>query len=94
MNPSASGWLQKCLHRISETGILKLSDQEFYASLRTTGFIYGSSQSALIPLNPTLKYTQQELSKINLLVALVYIDHKFCEDQPTNEIIDRLLVFY
>jgi hypothetical protein len=94
MNPSASGWLQKCLHRISETGILKLSDQEFYASLRTTGFIYGSSQSALIPLNPTLKYTQQELAKINLLVALVYIDHKFCEDQPTNETINRLLVFY
>lgn len=94
MNPSASGWLLKCLHRIGETDILSLDDQGFYSALRSTGFIYGSSQTALVPLTPNLKYTQQELAKINLLVALVYIDHKFCEDQPSNEIIERLVKFY
>lgn len=94
MNPSASGWLLKCLHKISESNLLSLNDEQFYNLLRSTGFIYGSSQSSLIPLTKNLKYTQQELAKINLLVALVYIDHKLCEDQPTSEIIPRLIVFY
>lgn len=94
MNPSASGWLTKCLHRINESTILSLDEKEFYEALRATGFVYGSSQSALIPLTKNLKYTQQELAKINLLVTLVYIDHRFCEDQPTHEIINRLIGFY
>lgn len=94
MNPSASGWLIKCLHRISESTVLSLNENEFYDRLRTTGFVYGSSQSALIPLTKNLKYTQQELAKINLLVSLVYVDHQICEDQPSSEIINRLIGFY
>lgn len=94
MNPSASGWLTKCLHRVSESSILSLDEDKFYEALRATGFIYGSSQTALIALTKNLKYTQQELAKINLLVTLVYIDHRFCEDQPSNEIINRLIGFY
>ncbi|MFO7745295.1 MAG: LETM1-related biofilm-associated protein [Psychroflexus sp.] len=94
MNPSASGWLLKCLHKISESELLSLDDEQFYNLLRSTGFIYGSSQSSLIPLNKNLKYTQQELAKINLLVALVYIDHKYYGDQPDHEIINRLIGFY
>lgn len=94
MNPSASGWLIKCLHRINECDILSLSEEQFYNSLRSTGFTYGSSQSALIPLTKNINYTQQELAKINLFVSLVYIDHRFCEDQPGNEIIERLIGFY
>ncbi|SDG74017.1 LETM1-related biofilm-associated protein [Psychroflexus sediminis] len=94
MNPSASGWLIKCLHRISESTILSLNENEFYDRLRKTGFIYGSSQSSLILLTKNLKYTQQELAKINLLVTLVYVDHQICEDQPGSEIIIRLIGFY
>lgn len=94
MNPSASGWLLKCLHRINECNILSLNEEQFYQSLRSTGFTYGSSQSALIPLTDTINYTQQELAKINLFVSLVYIDHQLCEDQPGNEIIERLIGFY
>lgn len=94
MNPSASGWLLKCLHRINECNILSLNEEQFYQSLRSTGFTYGSSQSALIPLTDSINYTQQELAKINLFVSLVYIDHRLCEDQPGNEIIERLIGFY
>ena len=94
MNPSASGWLIKCLHRISETDILSLDEFQFYNTLRTTGFIYGSNQSALISLDKNLNYTQQELAKINLFVALVYIDHQICEEQPEHEILNRILNFY
>lgn len=94
MNPSASGWLLKCLNKVSESDLLSLDEEQFYNLLRSTGFVYGSSQSSLIPLTKNLNYTQQEFSKINLLVALVFIDHKLCEDQPANEIIPRLIMFY
>ena len=94
MNPSASGWLTKCLHSIVESDLLSLKPERFYETLRSSGFIYGSSQAALIPLNSKLKYTQQELAKINLFVALVYIDHKAFDDQPSIEIITRITGFY
>ncbi|PKG43189.1 LETM1-related biofilm-associated protein [Psychroflexus sp. MES1-P1E] len=94
MNPSASGWLTKCLHSIAESDLLSLDPDFFYEALRRSGFIYGSSQTALIPLNSKLKYTQQELAKINLFVALVYIDHKAFGDEPSNEIITRITGFY
>jgi hypothetical protein len=94
MNPSASGWLTKCLHSIVESDLLSLDPDCFYETLRRSGFIYGSSQTALIPLNSKLKYTQQELAKINLFVALVYIDHKAFGDEPSSEIITRITGFY
>ena len=94
MNPSASGWLTKCLYSIVKSDLFSLDPKRFYEALRRSGFIYGSSQTALILLNSKLKYTQQELAKINLFVALVYIDHKAFGDQPSSEIIARITRFY
>jgi len=94
MNPSASGWLLKCLHRLKQTDLLSLDQFQFYNILRTTGFIYGSSQTPLIPLSDQIKYTQEELDKINLFITLVYIDYQHCEEQPDQEIINRLIGFY
>ena len=94
MNPSASGWLIKCLHRLKESDLLSLDQFQFYNTLRSTGFIYGSSQNPLIPLSDQITYTQEELDKINLFIALVYIDNHYCEDQPDQEIIIRLIGFY
>lgn len=94
MNPSASGWLTKCLQRINTTDILSLDELQFYNTLRSTGFIYGSNQSALIPLDNKLNYTQEELSKINLFVALVYVDYQLHGEEITENTLARLLSFY
>lgn len=94
MNPSASGWLLKCLHKINESDLLSMNELQFYKALRSTGFIYGSSQDSLISLSKSLKYSQQELAKINLIVTLVYIDYKHHGEQPSSEIVKRLVGFY
>ncbi len=94
MNPSASGWLVKCLQRIIASEIVTLPEGQFYELLRGTGFIYGSSQSALVPLTGNLTYTQQELAKINLFVALVYTDYQFHKNITEELIFNRLTNFY
>jgi hypothetical protein len=48
----------------------------------------------LIPLSKDLKHTQQELTKINLLVTLVYEDRQHYDQEPSSETIERLVNFY
>jgi hypothetical protein len=103
MNPSASGWLAKCLQLIVQSSILNWDEDKFYNELRATGFMYGSNQAALIPLNKRLEYTQQELAKVNLFTALVYVDNCHLRVDDVNEnkdegkeedIFKRLVDFY
>lgn len=94
MNPSANGWLLKCLNRTLTSDFLNLSDNQFYERLRSSGFIYGSSQNAIIPLSSVLKYTQEELAKINLCTALVFVDYSIFKDNSAEIILGRLLSFY
>lgn len=94
MNPSAAGWLKKCLHFTLESDILSQSEDDFYKALRTCGFIYGSSQTSIIPLQNTLNYTQQELAKINLLISLFYVDYQHHGKALGEGTLLRLIHFY
>ena len=74
MNPSSSGWIKKLL-KIASTNdaYLKLSEKAFYNELKLSGFIYGSNLSVLNNVIDKGDLTDEELCKVNLLLALHYI---------------------
>lgn len=73
MNPSASGWIKKQLTVLPESSILKFDKQEFYNSLKDTGFIYGSNVNCLCGLIKDNDYNEEERCKVNLVTAFYYI---------------------
>ena len=74
MNPSSSGWIKKLL-KIASTNdaYLKLSEKTFYNELKLSGFIYGSNLSVVNNVVDKGDLTDEELCKVNLLLALHYI---------------------
>ena len=74
MNPSSSGWIKKLL-KIASTNdaYLKLSEKAFYNQLKLSGFIYGSNLSVVNNVVDKGDLTDEELCKVNLLLALHYI---------------------
>ena len=74
MNPSSSGWIKKLL-KIASTNdaYLKLSEKAFYNELKLSGFIYGSNLSVVNNVVDKGDLTDEELCKVNLLLALHYI---------------------
>ena len=74
MNPSSSGWIKKLL-KIASTNdaYLKLSEKAFYNELKLSGFIYGSNLSVVNNVIDKGDLTDEELCKVNLLLALHYI---------------------
>ena len=74
MNPSSSGWIKKLL-KIASTNdaYLKLSEKAFYNELKLSGFIYGSNLSVVSNVVDKGDLTDEELCKVNLLLALHYI---------------------
>lgn len=93
MNPSSNGWIAKlCSHLIKQ----KLSSygNDAYNELRSYGFIYGVN----VKLNPSIeayhRYSEDELTKINLVYALfsVYVAEKEVFD--LSEFALSVLEFY
>ena len=92
MNPSANGWIKKLLLDIKKQhAFLNLDEDAFYHSLQTSGFIYGSNA---IPITEAVKntdLTEEEICKVNLLVAFLYIHSYSTTKTP---FIDSVVNFY
>lgn len=74
MNPSASGWVKKLLQEVSKDKMLfKLTEDDFYNGLRLCGFIYGSNVKILSKRIDSKDFTEEERSKTNLCMSLLYV---------------------
>ena len=94
MNPSAAGWIEKLFNLLEENGSLDtLSKEAFYQRLRTSGFIYGTNVSVFVALPTENRLTEEEYSKLNLLLALLRVFKKETQ-QPYEAAIPVVLDFY
>ena len=95
MNPSASGWIDKLLTILSKDGFLHtIQNVDFYESLRTSGFIYGANVKTVPELVTQHTLSEDEITKINLLTALLYY---YCQKYPDTSLddgIEVILDFY
>lgn len=71
MNPSASGWILKLQTIISENSdFLNYKSEDFYCSLKSAGFIYGSNISVV--KNIVEKKTLLTKSSVKLIYFFRY----------------------
>lgn len=92
MNPSANGWIKKLLKEAAKNNsFLNVESETFYNALRDCGFIYGSNFDVVCNIISNKDFTDEELSKINLCLALLYI-HKNAEDEIP--FVDSVINFY
>ena len=76
MNPSASGWIKKLLKEITPNAtLLKYNEASFYKALRATGFIFGSNLSSINNLIESKDLSEDELCKVNLVIAFLFTHH-------------------
>lgn len=93
MNPSASGWIKKLLKELDTNPIWNHTDENtFYDILRESGFIYGSNVKVLKDHFDASELTEEEICKVNFLLALKYI---FEENKTSDvELIESIINFY
>ncbi|MEN3322665.1 LETM1-related biofilm-associated protein [Mariniflexile soesokkakense] len=73
MNPSANGWIKKLLKEVAKNNsFLNVESETFYNALRDCGFIYGSNFDVVCNVILNKDFTDEELSKTNLCLALLY----------------------
>ena len=81
MNPSANGWIKKLLKEVAKNNsFLNVESETFYNALRDCGFIYGSNFEIVCNVIYNKDFTDEELSKINLCLALLHT-HKNAETE-------------
>ncbi|RMA64707.1 LETM1-related biofilm-associated protein [Ulvibacter antarcticus] len=97
MNPSAADWIKKFLNRFEKQSLVLRfnSEDDFYAHLKSSGFIYGVSIAAL-PEEPVshLKLSKEEFTKINLFHGLLFTYLNNFPDGSFDEAIDSIVLFY
>ncbi len=92
MNPSASGWITKLLKELSKNQeFLNQSEAAFYCSLKDAGFIYGNSKSTIATFIEVQDLTDEEMSKVNLFLALFIAHHK---SKSKQKFLDSIVDFY
>ncbi len=92
MNPSSTGWIKKLLKEIENNDrFLEYSEESFYDTLRSCGFIYGSNLDVVNQIVLKKDFTEEELCKINLCLALHYTYAKSESDTP---FIESVIGFY
>jgi len=92
MNPSANGWIKKLLKEISgNNDYLMLSHIDFYSALKSSGFIYGSNISIIYNCTENKDFTEEELSKINLILAFYYVHYNY---NKKEDFINSIISFY
>ena len=92
MNPSASGWLKKLLKEVSvQQAFLKCDTTQFYKDLRSCGFIYGSNVSCILSKYSNSDYSEEELTKLNLILSLIYV---YNSSKTKEGFIDTAIAFY
>ncbi|WP_406683055.1 LETM1-related biofilm-associated protein [Seonamhaeicola sp. MEBiC1930] len=76
MNPSAQGWIKKLLQDISDNSTFLSTDKAlYYEALRGCGFIYGSNLDIVLGVIEKKDLTEEEISKTNLFLSLLYTHH-------------------
>ena len=92
MNPSASGWIKKLIKELSNNvKFLNLNEASFYCSLKDAGFIYGNSKSTIATFVEAQDLSEEEMSKINLFLALYFTHHK---SNSKEDFLDSIIGFY
>ena len=72
MNPSASGWINKFGYIINNGNAGYSTYEELYHELLNNGFIYGIHLSVPRFITTEHPYTEDEVAKTNLLIALYF----------------------
>ncbi|WP_370478462.1 LETM1-related biofilm-associated protein [Tamlana flava] len=90
MNPSSAGWIKKLVKEVEKNNrFLKYGEEEFYDSLRSCGFIYGSNLDVVAQVFPKKDLTEEELCKTNLCLSFLYAhSHSNCETPFVASIIN------
>jgi hypothetical protein len=92
MNPSAHGWIKKLLKEVAKNNaFLSSAKEDFYFSLRHSGFIYGSNQQVVCHVIQNKDLTEEEVCKTNLFLAFLYTHHT---SQTKTPFIDSVIDFY
>jgi len=92
MNPSASGWITKLLKELSKNReFLNQSEATFYCSLKESGFIYGNSKSTIATFIEIQDLSDEEMSKVNLFLALYFAHYK---SDSKLEFLESIIDFY
>ncbi len=97
MNPSAPYWILKFLNLFDRNELITSfeNDQQFYNSLKQTGFIYGVSVAALPKKRlGNLKLTKEELAKINLFHSLLFSFFEKNKNATNKDAVADILSFY
>jgi hypothetical protein len=92
MNPSSDGWIKKLLKDVSKNEtFLQIPVKNFYDQVKLCGYIYGNNISVLNDVFSKLDWTDEELCKVNHILALYYIHQK---KAPHKEFVDSVIEFY
>lgn len=92
MNPSADGWIKKLLKEVSKNETyLQLPLNTFYHHLKSCGYIYGNNIGVLNDVFDKEDWTDEELCKVNHILALYYI-HK--TKSSNKDFVESVIQFY
>lgn len=92
MNPSADGWIKKFLKEVSKNETyLHLPLNTLYNQLKLSGYVYGNSISVVDNFFDMTDWTDEELCKVNHLLALYYIHGT---NAPDTDFVESVNGFY
>lgn len=94
MNPSASGWIDKLGSLIKGKETVFKSMDSLYYRLRDIGFIYGMNLETLLYFDEENAWSEDEIAKINLIVALFHIYKIELGSNDYEAFIKKLIEFY
>jgi len=92
MNPSSDGWIKKLLKDVSKNDtFLETPLHTFYNQVKICGYIYGNNVNVLHDVFSKEDWTDEELCKVNHILALYYIHQK---KAPQNDFVESVIQFY
>ncbi|PKP26335.1 MAG: hypothetical protein CVU03_03645 [Bacteroidetes bacterium HGW-Bacteroidetes-2] len=97
MNPSSSGWIDKYLFILekAQPTISFPAAHVFYSALREVGFVYGFSvRTVFVHDFSKVLLTEEEISKVNTLHALLVTYFQYYPDASYEDAIQNILQFY
>ncbi|WP_422860307.1 LETM1-related biofilm-associated protein [Flagellimonas sp. S174] len=94
MNPSATGWINKFGHLVQKQPILLSGQDELYIHLKKIGFVYGIHIDVFPLISTELRLTEDEIAKINLLVALYLTFQLERKEEDFDAFVDTVFAYY
>ncbi|MFD0861364.1 LETM1-related biofilm-associated protein [Sungkyunkwania multivorans] len=95
MNPSSAGWIKKLWKLLDEGDAFNgISLNSYYHRLRHSGFIYGTNVSPWLSLKTDHSLTEEEVTKVNLLLALLFTYKQHHPKIDAKRAVSHILEFY